>query len=142
MSIFGFYLYAYHFQEREAILKGHQLVRRTHWSSPEIYATSYFKEIPYLEEFVRLIGESKDSASHGHSLDDLLTTNKFEVKMQKYYRDRMILLGKREVVSFFTKEIKYFFIHTLVVNPAKKFYRWIHKKLNTEYGKYLKKLGL
>ena len=49
VSLFGFYLLAYHKEESYEINKNYVLIKREHWSNPLEYAETYIKEnkVPY-----------------------------------------------------------------------------------------------
>lgn len=140
VSMLGFYLLAYHPDRAEEINNSKVLVDREVWSNPLEYARTYLKDIPLLPEFLKAIGESQDSVSHGHSLEDFLKGLLKPELLFEYRRQRFI---SRDLPAVWAdlKWTVWFALRRQTIGRWDSLMRWGHKKLNTKKGQQLKKMG-
>lgn len=141
VSMFGFYLLAYHAGKSEEINNSKILVKREHWSNPLLYAQTYLKDVALLKEFLAALPLSTDHPNHGHSFEEFLKSLQNQELLAQYYRDRLINKDLPYIWHMIVFSVK-FFIKNQTIGRWEKIVRWGHKKLNTKTGKTLKRLGL
>lgn len=142
VTMFGFYLLAYHKEEAEAINNAHVLVGRPDWSNPLEYARGYIKEnkIPGIQLILDNIKSSASgSYTHGDSLEDFLKNHISKEFLEQYYRERFMDYTLKTYWYWLKYEIKYFFTGTLWSNPKARIKIYVHKKLNTKLGQWYKR---
>lgn len=140
VSIFGFYLEAYHKKNAKSIVENHRLVRRKQLSDPLKYAGSYLKELPLIRAVVEKISSAEDS-DYGYSIESFLRDKIGKDKLSQYRWERYVEATIPQALSNFRHDFKTFIKYTLFIHPYKKVSYWIHKKLNTKRGQWLKKNG-
>ena len=142
VTLFGFYLLAYHKENAASINATYKLTQREHWSDPLEYAESYLKRNPTLQAIIQEIKNTVDTNTHGHSLDDFLRYLIGEDKLAQYQWERYIKATIPLAIKNSLRDLKFFFKHRLVSIPFAKSINWVHKKLNTQKGKELKRFKL
>jgi protein-tyrosine phosphatase len=141
VSMFGFYLIAYHSSRQVEINNSRVLVNREHWSNPLEYAASYLSEMPDIEAIIKSLPLSDDDTQYGHSLEDYLRENVGEAKLAQYRWIRYKRVTLKMALINFKYDFKRFISYTLFKGPYIRANYWVHKKMNTKKGKYLKKNG-
>lgn len=144
VSLFGFYLLAYHKDRAIEISQARLLVGRQedHWSDPLSYARTKIesRKIKALPVILDKIKEgTRSGQTFGVSLETFLSDNVSERELRDYYFDRLINLDFRLAVQKLFFSFRYVLIQNLFVRPVSLFKIWAHKKLNTKKGQFYKK---
>lgn len=143
VTLFGFYLLAYHPETAQQINESYKLVRRQNWSNPLSYADTYIKEnkIPGLKLILEHIKTTEGTNTHGVSLDDFLKEHVGEQVLRNYYEERFFKHTLGALFRQALSEIKHFGSFTLWSYPKAKVLIYLHKKFNTQKGQFYKKNG-
>ena len=143
VTMFGFYLIAYHKDQADDIQKKYTLKGRNTWSSPLEYAHSYIREnkVILLQKFLDNIKKSEDSYSHGQELGDFLTDIYTEDDLKEYYSQRFYHSYTKSVYYHIKYALKHYGIYILFQKPYNKLRIKLHKLFNTKQGQFYKKNG-
>lgn len=143
VTLFGFYLLAYHQKNCEEINNNYRLFNRKDWSNPLEYANTYLnrESLPLLEDFLMNLKENtKHIDNVGTSLEGYLKTFDRK-KLRDYYLDRAVYFDLKMLFLSLKRDIYFFFYYSCYKTPISKFRIFVHKKLNTKLGKWYKDHG-
>jgi protein-tyrosine phosphatase len=144
VTLFGLYLLAYESKDAELINSEYQLKGNRHdWSNPLQYASGYIQEnkVPGLKKIVDLVSLEIDDPSHGVSLEDFLSGKIGKETIREFYAERFAANDLFTAWFWIKHNVWMFLSYTLTRGPYLRVNYWIHKKLNTKKGQWLKKFG-
>lgn len=141
VSMFGFYLIAYH-ENYKMINDNYSFFNgRKNWSNPIEYAESYLNErgVPLLRDFLIKIKDT-NSKEPGYSLETFLRSFDRK-KLIKYYLQRVFIYDTKMLLYSLKIDIYHLITYSLFKGPISRIKIKIHKKLNTKMGKWYKDHG-